>query len=219
MKSRLSRFTTAAAGASLAVLACSRQTDGVAGGAARGESAAAAAVSPAATPATGDSNAAPPTPRDDRSAISVFVRGGVADVVVTDPLGRRLGVDPVARHRFAEIPRGSVATAEPDAVEEDDAAAAERPASGADSAARAVADAPVREVMILSPAPGTYTLSVAGSAAGAYDLDVGTVAGDAASSGEAHVVAARIAPGAVHRYTFLFAAGKQPRTIALTRRP
>lgn len=165
-----------------------------------------------------------PPPEGDRSAISVYLHGAVADVVVTDAQGRRLGVDPAAQRTYAEIPRGSVSIEYPESDEESEddtgAAGAGRSASADSAAGPDAGEAPVREIMIIAPAPGAYTLTVVGSAVGAYDLDVGTVARDAMSAGDTHVVGARTAPRTVHRYRFTFdPASRQPKALALARLP
>lgn len=101
----------------------------------------------------------------------------VTELLLTDPRGRRLGLEPNTQRQHAEVPR-----------------------AGYDEGTGPV---PGRELEIMQPADGAYTLEVIGTDAGRYDLSM--YANDregqpTASDVELSDIPTR--PGLIHRYAF-----------------
>ena len=104
----------------------------------------------------------------------------VTELLLTDPRGRRLGFEPGTKRQHAEIPRASYD--------------------------EGTGPVPGRELEIMKPADGGYTLAVIGTDAGRYDVSI--YASDtegAAISSDAEVSGIPTRPGLTHRYAFEYA--------------
>jgi len=104
----------------------------------------------------------------------------VTELLLTDPRGRRLGFEPGTKRRHAEIPRASY-----------------------DEGTGPVAG---RELEIMRPTDGAYTLEVIGTHAGRYDVSMyasDTEGGPTSSGVEVNGIPTR--PGLTHRYAFEYA--------------
>jgi hypothetical protein len=119
-------------------------------------------------------------PATDGSALSVYLHGGVAQLLLVDPAGRRLGTDARTGASFGEIPDGS--RSESTLGDED-------------------ADQPIRELLVMRPMAGTYTVRVTGERDGAYTVDAGVLT-TAVASADATVADVTIGRGDVHEYQF-----------------
>lgn len=113
-----------------------------------------------------------------------------AELVMTDPLGRRLGFDPVRGQAHSEIPDGVYATA----------------GLGIDFPDGTIIDEePWKELAVYLPLDGEYAVSVTGTSTGRYTLHLLGYDRMHRSAG----FAARdipIASGEVHRYAFAYSA-------------
>ena len=115
----------------------------------------------------------------------------VSELLLTDPRGRRLGFEPATQRPHAEIPR-----------------------AGYDEGTGPV---PGRELEIMRPADGAYTLEVIGTHAGRYDVSMyanDTEGQPTASGVEVSDIPTR--PGLTHRYAFEYggAPSASPKRIA-----
>jgi hypothetical protein len=111
-----------------------------------------------------------------------------AEVVVTDPLGRRVGLDPLTGAVYAEIP-GAMA----DSVFLDD-----------DITGGLAADESVKEVDVPAPTAGVYTMTVVGTATGSYSAQV-TATGDVETQqARTTLLDVPTTPGEVHTYQFSY---------------
>lgn len=124
----------------------------------------------------------------DQSELFVIlepVAGGhaVAELLVTDPGGRRTGVDSGSFRSLAEILHASYDSAPPPTQTDGD------PEPGPLT----------KQLSLVTPTPGSYTVAVVGRRAGAYSLvvRVTTPSGDVR---EGAVRGARIRAGDVHRF-------------------
>jgi hypothetical protein len=104
----------------------------------------------------------------------------VTELLLTDPRGRRLGLEPNTQRRHAEVPR-----------------------AGYDEGTGPV---PGRELEILRPVDGAYTLEVIGTHAGRYDLSMyaNDTDGQPTTSG-VELSDIPTGPGLIHRYAFEYA--------------
>ncbi len=101
----------------------------------------------------------------------------VAELLLTDPRGRRLGVEPGTKRQHAEIPRAGYS--------------------------EGTGPVPGREIEIMRPAEGAYTLEVIGTHAGGYDVSMyaNDIEGQPTTSGvEVSEIPTRA--GLTHRYAF-----------------
>ena len=108
------------------------------------------------------------------------------DVVVTNPLGQRVGSDPRTGATYAEIPGGIA-----DSTFLDD-----------DEVGGLAADESVKGIGITSPAAGAYTVTVVGTATGSYSAQITTVGNDEAQQASTLLVDVPTTPGEVHSYQF-----------------
>lgn len=120
------------------------------------------------------------------------------DLLVTDPQGRRTGLDPLTGTTYREIPGAAYdSSAESDPSDPDFAAAV------------------TREWELMRPAAGTYTLTVTGTGTGTYMLDMRTWSRTNAE-GAATFDAVPISPGVRHTFQVAYdpdgAAGQIPMT-------
>lgn len=111
-----------------------------------------------------------------------------AELVMTDPLGRQTGFDPVRGRSHGEIPNGVYATA----------------GLGIDLPDGSILDEePWKELVVYLPVDGDYTVTVTGTSTGQYTLHLlGYDRSHRASGFVARDVP--IAPGEVHRYAFAY---------------
>ena len=98
----------------------------------------------------------------------------ITELLLTDPGGRRLGRPPGSRQDVQEIPRATY-----------------------DSG---TGDVEGRELEVIRPVAGTYTLDVTGTAAGAYDLAMRVTDRTGQSSAPLDIVGVRTRSGETHRY-------------------
>ena len=105
----------------------------------------------------------PPRPNPEPAAttgdakIMITLHGAVAEAVVVDPRGRRLGLDPATGDRYGEVPDASydstgIGTLRNDSI---------------------VSDRMWKEIYLNAPADGEYTVWVIASRRGRYTLNVG----------------------------------------------
>lgn len=111
-----------------------------------------------------------------------------AELLFTDPLGRRTGFDPVTNTSFNEIPRAGY---------------------GEDGLEDLTSDSPAdswKEFDVVEPPDGTYELTVTGTAFGTYNLLMLTedLAGD--EQGRQTFRDIPTAPGVVHKYSLNYSA-------------
>ena len=99
-------------------------------------------------------------PPDDNSRLN-FAIGGVADILVVDPMGRRIGFDPASGTILSEIPDASHWT---DRLDNDDSG---EPDSNS-----------ANFVQILQPMTGTYQIVITGFDSGPYTLSENVVSQD-----------------------------------------
>jgi hypothetical protein len=111
------------------------------------------------------------------------------EILITDPQGRRTGVDPITGATYDEIPAAFHEVWEVGVVEEDGV-------FGADY------DDPVRRVHIRDAMDGDYSVRVTGTGEGHYDLQV--IRTDLRSSDRTVVADVPITTGEVHSYRFSF---------------
>lgn len=122
----------------------------------------------------------------DRSGIRIAFHSPV-EIVVTDPLGRRIGYDPRLGVRYGEVPAAGYG-----AVLLDD-----------DETGGLAADEDVKALEIGQPVAGTYTVSVMGTDAGTYTAEFETL--DVGGEGGTAVIdAVPVTAGAVHTYQFAY---------------
>lgn len=107
------------------------------------------------------------------------------EYVLTDPMGRRLGVDPATGQQYTEIPDADYSV---DNLTSDE--------DGDDGATH-----PIVEAIVPVPVAGTYELQVTGTDTGTYSLSVFTTLTNG-GGGTALVPETPTWTGAVHRYTF-----------------
>ena len=135
-------------------------------------------------------------PGDDASAISIYLHGAAARVLLVDPQGRRLGTDPRSGESHTEIPNGSTSVSTLGDEE---------------------GDSPVYELLVTRPLAGRYTVRIIGERDGRYALDA-SVLTTASASADA-TVAGEVVRGEVHDYRFDFAKTSATPTPALDRVP
>ena len=111
--------------------------------------------------------------------------GSPAELLLTDPSGRRTGVNPSTGTTFEEIPGSSYAVDTIDPPDEPDA-------KGIDT-----------KMLEVSPLPdGPYTLAVQGTGSGTYHLEFRYEGVDHVGEAKAAIRDIPIAPGTVHTYRF-----------------
>jgi hypothetical protein len=86
-----------------------------------------------------------------------------AELVITNPLGQRLGTDPITGTTYNEIPHGYYNLLGD--IDDDDPDDALLPDPEPD---------PTKEIEIFQPVAGQYTLDVIGTGAGAYSMEITT---------------------------------------------
>jgi hypothetical protein len=125
----------------------------------------------------------------DHSFLTVFLHGvrqgrresaNVSELVLTDPRGRRLGVSPLTKATYQEIPRSYYG-----------------PASNEGS-----------ELGVPEPADGVYTLDVVGTAVGRYDLEFQPSGRTGDPLGSVQLAELPTRPGTVHRYALSYSASE-----------
>lgn len=105
-------------------------------------------------PASPGSRAAP---RTTDARIMIQLNGAVAEAVITDPAGRRLGFDPATGGGFNEVPEASYDSSGLGTLADD-----------------SIIDEPSwKEIYFNSPVDGEYTVTVIGTRAGKYTLAIG----------------------------------------------
>ena len=120
----------------------------------------------------------------DRSGIWIVFHSP-GELHLTDPLGRRLGYDPIRNVSYNEIPNGAYVQT---GLADDDPNA----------------DPDYKKVIeIIEPVEGEYRLSVVGTGSGTYDLSIVLMDVDSKSSG-GRFNNMLIELGVVHKYDFLF---------------
>lgn len=120
-----------------------------------------------------------------------------AEVILTDPQGRRTGLDPRTGQSYQEIPNsfyGETSIGSPDGT---------------------VAPHNVKELEVLGPLEGSYTVTVIGSGEGAYDLDVASHERNRLPA-EASALGIPVSPGSVHTYSFQHSPSAASTTLALS---
>jgi hypothetical protein len=122
-------------------------------------------------------------PRSDEPVI-------VAELLLTDPRSRRLGLEPKTKRAYSDIPRASYGDV------------------GGDS--------PGRELEIMAPADGTYALEVIGTRAGRYELSMHASDRDGQSARTLEVANLPTAAGAIHRFAVEYASTPAARPLRLT---
>jgi hypothetical protein len=110
-----------------------------------------------------------------------------AEVLVTDPLGRRTGFDPLTNATFNEIPLAGYGRQALEDLESD---------TGDEW----------REFDVVEPGDGAYEFTVTGTATGVYDLQFITVDRDGADQASLNFDQVPTAPGVVHRYVVQYSA-------------
>ncbi|MGH7700795.1 MAG: hypothetical protein ACREMJ_09820 [Gemmatimonadales bacterium] len=131
-----------------------------------------------------------PERRTGDATIMITLHGGVAEAVIADPQGRRLGFDPGAGKRYSEVSDAAYLSTGLGTVLPD---------------GRIVDDEPWIEVYFNAPTDGEYTVVVIANKAGAYTLHIGGYDVRRRSSwfNSANVP---ITPGERHEYRFHFSA-------------
>jgi hypothetical protein len=107
-----------------------------------------------------------------------------AEVLLTDPLGRRAGVDPLTDTEFNEIPLAGYVE---EVIHDNETGEP---------------GIPSKELDIREPMDGTYEMVVTGTADGTYDLSIDPQDRTGASPIEVSFDNIPTAPGVVHHYTF-----------------
>lgn len=110
------------------------------------------------------------------------------ELVLTDPLGRRVGYDPINGATYAEVPGAAYDSIALSTVTGPGQVIGEEKWS--------------KEVYVHGPISGAYTVDVAGTGTGTYILQITGYAGYAEANAEYDDVP--ITPGEVHSYTFQF---------------
>lgn len=124
---------------------------------------------------------------DDYSGIFiVFYFSPLGEMVMTDPLGRKLGFDPIKEKEYEEIPNSSYAV-----YPDEDCETGE------------ILGDPRTILMIVRPVEGEYQLEVIGIGRGNYTL---TIALDDKESNQTKEIHEKIpiSPGTIHTYKFMF---------------
>ena len=123
------------------------------------------------------------------SFLTVFLHGvrqgrsepaDVSELVLTDPRGRRLGVSPLTKATYKEIPRAYYGAASNEGS----------------------------ELGVPEPAEGVYTLDVVGTAVGRYDLEFHPSDGMGDPLGSFQLTELPTRPGTVHRYALSYSASE-----------
>ena len=125
----------------------------------------------------------------DHSFLTVFLHGirqgrsesaDVSELVLTDPRGRRLGVSPLTKATYKEIPRAYYGAASNEGS----------------------------ELGVPAPADGVYTLDVVGTAVGRYDLEFHPSGRTGDPLGSFQLAELPTRPGTVHRYALNYSASE-----------
>jgi len=125
----------------------------------------------------------------DHSFLTVFLHGirqgrsksaAVGELVLTDPRGRRLGVSPLTKASYHEIPRAYYGAASNEGS----------------------------ELGVPEPADGVYTLDVVGTAVGRYDLEFHPSGRTGDPLGSFQLAELPTRPGTVHRYALNYFASE-----------
>jgi hypothetical protein len=108
------------------------------------------------------------------------------ELLITDPQGRRTGIDPLTGQTFSEIPNASYEN-----IGLDDETIPDLPEPGPET----------KDLDLVRPLEGEYALRVTGTGTGTYDLEIRSsdAQGTPSQSTFANVP---ITPGAVHNYVF-----------------
>lgn len=119
-----------------------------------------------------------------------------AEMLVTDPLGRRIGVDPTSGARYQEIPDAAYST--------------EFLNGDGDNDDQRTHES--KELLIPHPAAGTYQVQVTGTGTGTYSMDLDAQYQNDQSS-QASVPDTPTWPGAVHSYSFTYSPAGGPAPV------
>lgn len=120
----------------------------------------------------------------DPSGLEFFFHSP-GEMLLTDPLGRRVGKDPNASAFYGEIPNSNYSLEN----------------MGENENGEPIEDEPTKDLLVLRPMAGAYTMTVTGTGTGTYTLDMNAVS-TAFTAGNAEFVDVPITPGEVHRYSF-----------------
>lgn len=123
---------------------------------------------------------------DDRSSILIYLDDSPGEMVITDPLGRRTGFDPIIEEEYEEIPNSNYTIYQFVDCETDE-----------------IIDDPITELMILRPLEGEYRLEVIGTGNGTYILTIYLYTLDNNRTEEVYENTP-IYPGSIHTYNFEF---------------
>jgi hypothetical protein len=129
---------------------------------------------------------------DELNGLVFFVHSP-AELLVTDPAGRRTGFDAVAGRSYSEIPGASYGANRIDDLTDGSPTAS----SG------------TNEFVKTTPMDGDYTVSVMGTGTGTYDLDLRAYSGHGDLS-QARYDDVAIEPGQVHGFQFSYAGAGMP---------
>lgn len=121
--------------------------------------------------------------------IVITLHGAVGEAVITDPLGRRLGIEPATGNDFKEVPEASYDSSGLGTLRDD---------SIVDE------DPPWKEIYFNAPVDGEYAVTVIGTRAGTYTLSIGGYDTRRRSSSFTPKNVP-ISPGERHQYRFRFA--------------
>ncbi|MBA3946618.1 MAG: hypothetical protein H0X37_18895 [Herpetosiphonaceae bacterium] len=137
----------------------------------------------------------PPSP----TSIS-FALASPAELLITDPQGRRTGVDPRTGTTYSEIPGASYYVQ-----------------ALADDTGQGPPPHPVKEFYAPTPTDGSYKVEVIGTGSGSYTFDQLTY--DAGGAPSNNTVVGQTTPGQVDTYNISYASGSSPNVfIPLVRR-
>lgn len=138
----------------------------------------------------------PPAPAGGDALIQITLYGAVAEAVIVDPLGRRLGIDPASGAQYAEPPDASYDSTGLGTLRNDSLVGE---------------DALWKEIYFNAPADGEYTVWVIGTRAGRYTLSVGGYDVSRRSSWFTPKDVP-VTPGERHEYRFRFSAADAGRS-------
>ena len=123
----------------------------------------------------------------DPSGISIYLHSP-AELLLTDPQGRKLGLDPVSGESFKEIPKSYYEL------------------TGLTDQVTGQTEEPSKELTFSSPINGEYILEVIGTGSGDYNLEVHAMDSSLQQS-SALVEQVPIIPNERHSYRFYFSGG------------
>lgn len=140
-----------------------------------------------------DRAAVAPIPRDRLSALVFFLHSSAAHLLVTDPSGRRTGMDPITGRSYSQIPNAFYGSNEIDDLTDDEPTATDVS----------------REFTRIRPGDGDYVITVTGTDEGTYDLELRTYdrTGALSRTGLSDIPTR---PGMVHTFELSYSATAPP---------